>query len=242
MPIKFRFQVESAKSAFLGTIAYPLYAALLEQIPKELASSIHEAQSAPISQYFYNNCWYVSLLEDKIAEELSSVLEKLTEIHLRGEKLPIVLKCTGRQEITAETLLNGASPAYLCLSLRTPTAFKSGGFYQILPEQRFILQSAMNKWNNCFGECPIEDEDGGLGLDAMAAGLIYKKISLQSRNFKLKGTEIPGTTGNIIMENRLEGFHHVLANALLQFSGFAGIGIKTALGMGGAAVLPTEKV
>ena len=38
---------------------------------------------------------------------------------------------------------------------------------------------------------------------------------------------------NIVLENKSEGFHRLLTDALLQFSAYAGVGVKTTLGMGG---------
>ena len=35
------------------------------------------------------------------------------------------------------------------------------------------------------------------------------------------------------LDNRLSGFHRELVGALLTFAGYAGVGIKTSLGMGG---------
>lgn len=240
MLLRYCFHLKNTESIFHENIAYPMYAALLEQIPEESADSIHGAQCAPISQYLYNNYWYVCISGNQNVEKIAPVLDKMTGIYLRCKNMTIEMECIKRQKVTTEMLLQTAVPSHLILSLRTPTAFKSGGCYQILPEQRFILQSMINKWNCCFNECPIEDTEDSAGLNAMAAGLVYKKINIHSYDFKLKGIEIPGTIGTLTIENRLEGFHRILANALLQFADYAGIGIKTALGMGGAAVLTAD--
>lgn len=44
--------------------------------------------------------------------------------------------------------------------------------------------------------------------------------------------------GDLTLENRLGGFHRELAEALLSFADFAGVGIKTTLGMGGVEHIP----
>lgn len=67
----------------------------------------------------------------------------------------------------------------------------------------------------------------------MAASLLCKQLSLNSHGYRLKGHFIPGLCGELTIENRAEGFHRQLLNALLLFSEFSGIGIKTSLGMGG---------
>ena len=114
----------------------------------------------------------------------------------------------------------------------TPTCFKSVGQYLPLPTTRLIVQSLMKKWNGCISECPIEDEDGQ-GMETLAAGLRPRDFQLRSRTYYLKGNSIPGFVGELTLENRLNGFHRELADALLLFADFAGIGIKTTLGMGG---------
>ena len=49
----------------------------------------------------------------------------------------------------------------------------------------------------------------------------------------MKGNCIYGFGGHLNIKNNMTGFHKELADALLLFSQYSGIGIKTALGMGG---------
>ena len=90
----------------------------------------------------------------------------------------------------------------------------------------------MKKWNGCLPECPIEDEDGE-GLETMACGLRCRRFQLRNQMYYLKGNSIPGFVGELTIENRLNGFHRQLADALLLFSAYSGVGVKTTLGMGG---------
>ena len=118
------------------------------------------------------------------------------------------------------------------LRFQTPTAFKSRGQYVNLPTTRLLIQSLVQKWNGSFLDCPIEDEDGQ-GVETLAAGLRWRGFQLRDQTYRLKGSAIPGFVGRAVVENRLSGFHRQLADALLLFSGYSGVGIKTALGMGG---------
>ncbi len=104
--------------------------------------------------------------------------------------------------------------------------------YRDLPTTRLIVQSLIRKWNGCFPEYHIDDTDGQ-GMDALAVGLLCQRFRLCNQTFYLKGNAIPGFVGTTILENHLHGFHRLLADTLLYFSGYAGVGIKTALGMGG---------
>lgn len=237
MLLQYRFQAQGAAAQLPETAAYPLYAALLKQAPLVGAKKIHGKQTAQVSQYFRDGCWHVSLLGRQAAEALAPTLDGLSGLELRRERLFAQLRLIGCRTLTADELLRTEPCGTMLLRLRTPTAFKSGGFYRLLPTQRLLLQSAMLKWNVCFPDYVIEDEDEG--LEALASGLIYRHVSLESRDFRLKGMAIPGAVGELTVENRLDGFHRILANALLHFADCSGFGIKTALGMGGTTVLPT---
>lgn len=230
---QYRFMLESSMPF---QAAYPMYAALLERAPKSFAEQVHSGNVTPISQYVWQNTWNVSLIGAPAIAALFPVLDDLESLFLR--KLGREVSFTGKKVFVVnnvEELLLSEVRGTMRLYLRTPTAFKSSGTYQLLPTQRLILQSLILKWNGCFANvCPIEDE--GEGLEAMAAGLVYHNVRLETQTYPMKHTTIPGVTGTLELENRLSGFHRQLAAALLKFGAYAGIGIKTTLGMGGLMV------
>lgn len=219
-----------------ATAAYPLYAAMLERAPREFAARLHESTVTPVSQYLRGDLWQVSLFGAGSIETLSPILEGLDEVFLRRDRTRVTLEQAGFRRIdSVDDLLEHPVLDRGSLSFRTPTAFKSAGVYQLLPTQRLVLQSLILKWNGCFGDvCPIEDDGGG--LEALAEGLCYRSLRLDSTEFAMKHTRIPGVLGQIAFENRLSGFHKQLANALLAFGTYSGVGIKTTLGMGGLEI------
>lgn len=219
-----------------ATAAYPLYAAMLERAPREFAARLHESTVTPVSQYVRGDLWQVSLFGAGSIETLSPILEGLDEVFLRRYRTRVTLEQAGFRRIdSVDDLLEHPVWDRGSLSFRTPTAFKSAGVYQLLPTQRLVLQSLILKWNGCFGDvCPIEDDGGG--LEALAEGLCYRSLRLDSTEFAMKHTRIPGVLGQIAFENRLSGFHKQLANALLAFGTYSGVGIKTTLGMGGLEI------
>ena len=219
-----------------ATAAYPLYAAMLERAPREFAARLHESTVTPVSQYVRGDLWQVSLFGAGSIETLSPILEGLDEVFLRRDRTRVTLEQAGFRRIdSVNDLLERPVWDRGSLSFRTPTAFKSAGVYQLLPTQRLVLQSLILKWNGCFGDvCPIEDDGGG--LEALAEGLCYRSLRLDSTEFAMKHTRIPGVLGQIAFENRLSGFHKQLANALLAFGTYSGVGIKTTLGMGGLEI------
>ena len=219
--------------------AYRLYAALLAMGTEQFGDMVHRDGITPISQHLERDrnglVWCVSLFGQQAADTLGEVLERHNRFYLKKGNIVLAVTDRIRQPIPdIEQLLQlgeGYSGRHR-LDFQTPAAFKTGGRYCCIPNQRLILQNLFKQWNGCFPECPIEDEDGE-GIDSMAQGLECSGFQLRSQTYYLKGNSIPGFTGWMTMENRLTGFHRQLADALLIFSGYTGIGIKTTLGMGG---------
>ena len=56
---------------------------------------------------------------------------------------------------------------------------------------------------------------------------------MSSAYFRLKGAAIPAFRGKLYLSTKLSQPMYTLLQTLLQFSEYSGIGIKTALGMGG---------
>lgn len=213
--------------------AYALYSALLAGMPPSAAQAIHDSPHSPICQYVHGNQWYLSVLAEQYTIPVSHAIQAMKEIPLhRFRKTVHIIKLTERSIDSAEDLLESALPNVVTLRLQTPTAFKSANQYQLLPTQQLIVHSLIQRWNACFyEECPIEDEGGG--MEALSAGLQYRHIQLSTEDYQIKSISIPGAVGSIQIHNHLTGFHRQMADALLQFGTYSGIGIKTRLGMGG---------
>lgn len=218
---------------------YRLYAALLEQVGEPFGSIAHRDAVTPLSQFLTigkdSVTWTVNLLGAESERSLSLLLEQQRSIWLEKDRVRLdVTDCRADVLRDVEELFTRAArqEGYHVLRVQTPAAFKSQGEYLNLPTSRLLIQSLIRKWNGCFPDCPIEDEDGQ-GMEAVAAGLRCRRFQLWDQSYHLKGNTISGFVGELTLENRLTGFHRELADVLLLFSGYAGIGIKTALGMGG---------
>ena len=217
---------------------YHFYAALLSLLPRDTGDRIHGSGVTPFSSYVTaqgsNVHWQISLLGQESEEILSPVLEQQERYFLRRENQSLRVMEMRKQQIrSVEELL--ALPEHRVFNLHfvTPTAFKSENQYINLPSVSLIMHNLLKKWNGCFAEeCPIEDEDGE-GIEQITAGLRLADYRLSSSGYFLKGQTIPGFTGEAVLKCRLDGFHFTAANLLLHFAPYAGIGIKTALGMGG---------
>lgn len=229
---------EVPEHALYSNSAYRLYAYLLEQLPPDEAEFIHEGQGTQICQNLLwqrdegNYLWTVNILADEIARLLCPVLDTLKQVSIEKVTFPIIGKTC--RKLTVDMLLaHDISANRASLSFCTPTAFKQSGRYTIFPQERLILQSLLLRWNEAFPTCPLEDQDA---FEAMLAGIHIVDYQLRTTRFLLKGIRIPGFTGSCVLDARLAPPLLSLWNTLLYFSEFAGIGIKTGIGMGGVQV------
>ena len=222
-----------------------LYAALLEQLPSEVAELCHRPEMTPLCQHFLPGqvgqpaSWTVTLLTGEAEQAFSPLLEHCAQLPIRALSCLLTLQLTGREFIPSpEAFLDRAAalrdrPA-AGLQLVTPTAFKSGGSYQILPSVHQILQNLAKRWTLTAPSYPISDPDA---LAMMEERIWIRDYRLQSQRYDLKGQRIPGFTGTLWLQHRLPAPLLELWKALLLFSDFGGLGIKTALGMGGVVLL-----
>ena len=218
--------------------AYDLYAFLLSLAPQSFAAEAHSGSMTPLSQYLEIDgglCWVVNLIGKRGIGSLSDKLESLDEIHLKHNQLEFSVAEKTLQSIDdLETLLalGDKNSGIHSIDFRSPAAFKSGGKYVNMPSARLIVRNLIKRWNDCLPEALIEDEDGQ-GIDAITDGLAIESFSIKSATYNIKGNLIPSFTGSLEIKNNLSGFQRRLANSLLIFSEYSGIGIKTSLGLGG---------
>lgn len=234
MPIeRYRLQFDCPES-LAAPLAYALYAELLRRGPAAFGEQVHQTAFTPVAHHLDGTCWQVSLLGQTAIDALAPVLQQAESFRLDKHRLTLPVAACVCDRIDAPDDFFAQPLRRARLQFVSPTAFKSNGAYQLLPTQRLLLQSLILRWNGCFPDCPIEDDGGG--LERLAAGLLYTDISLTTKAYRIKGQNIPGIVGQISVENTLPDFHGALCSALLQFAPYAGIGIKTGLGMGGVAL------
>lgn len=222
-----------------SNFAYYLYAILLENCPNSFATEIHNTGFTPISHKLLIKddkiLWKVTLFNDAISI-LGDVLLNKKEWFIKKENIvlsTVDVQCT---TITADDLFKYKYDS-IKLNFVTTTAFKSQDIIHNIPSNHFIFQSLFKKWNMAFPEAIIEDDDQE-GIETIARHMIIKNFILKDSTYRLKGQSIKGFQGNLLLtpHNKMDNFHKELAFALLLFSEYSGIGIKTAMGMGGITV------
>ncbi len=116
------------------------------------------------------------------------------------------------------------------LQFTTPTAFAQGGITLPLPIPPLMFRSWLERWNNF---APVY-----LGGDELIAYLsnavLLKHHNIKTRSWQLQRGYVNGFVGDVTLQifNRADPLLANVANLLIQYSQFAGTGIKTRLGMG----------
>lgn len=222
--------------------AYAIYSCLLSLLPEEYVEQLHEQRETPISQCLYkekaDTLWRISLLDDTAVSVVSPILSSLDSLSLAIGKID--LDKLQEKAFSAEELIGTAraieSDRYFSLCFLSPTAFKQGGRYTVLPEKELILQSLMKKWNAAFPSYPLEDADA---FQMLAEGIRISDFNLRTTRFSLKDNKIPGFIGTMSLDTHLSAPLLEIWKLLISFAPYSGLGIKTALGMGGIKLFTT---
>lgn len=242
MICRYRLKLKLQEGRIPQFWAYRLYAWLLTKLPEEQAQNLHEQEKRTLSQYLDHEIWYVTLFGEETIEAVTPVLEAAREIDLHTDRITI-LECTCDRVDGAQFFLHAGKQI---LSKRTelqiisPMSFKQSGRYTIFPKEELLIQSLLTRWNEVFPEFLLNDPEME---EVLLQGIHIVDYSLRTSRYQLKNSAIPSFYGKIFLEVRLPVVLQELWNALLCFSCYSGIGMKTTLGMGGVQIsaFPKER-
>ncbi len=238
MIVQYRYLLKGEDQTLDATLAYPLYAWMLSKVDAAVGEEMHAQGIKPVSQAVYRSdaaaplCWTVSLLTQEAVQAFGPVLDaaEYAELH-RGrvslEKKSVETIESPQQLIHRAEALRGQNR--YPLRILSPASFKQAGRYVIYPQEQLILQSLIQRWGLSFPEMPLDDPDA---FRLLSQGVRIADYSLRTLRHPLKQTRIPSFIGRIVTEVHLPAPMADIWNALYCFAPYAGIGIKTALGMG----------
>ena len=215
--------------------------ALMEILDSESTKMLHVDGLRPYSQFLYFDknknlpIWRVNSLNDWAYEKISVPLTRQRQIFLRHKNYRVdllehkIIAAESYSDIAAR-FMNESAQIYkgVDLNFLTTASFKRDGQYIIFPELYLIIQSLLNRWNKFSENFPIEDD-----VSKMLANFCrVKEYDLRTQNFLLEHQKINGFCGK--MSIKFEGNRIVnnLLGMLFEYANYAGIGIKTTLGMG----------
>lgn len=133
------------------------------------------------------------------------------------------------QQLFAKHYINMSPNRFVSFDFLSPTAFKSNGTYINIPTPRLIFSGLAKRYD---GTCQIHDALYEALFSEIEQNITIFSYYLRSTVFHLEGVHIPSFQGSITL--RVTGNETFLSyiNMLAEYASYAGIGIKTALGMG----------
>lgn len=238
MIYQYHIDFHSSRDQTPWHIAYALYAELMQAAQRADAAAIHEAPGLrPLSQYVEQSQpqalrWTVNLMGEQTADRLDEALHAIDQVKAWGlvelNRKNIQCRQISLTDLQAQCLGDECRP--LQLQLITPCSFRSEGSYVDFPSVRLIIRSLATRWSHCFDQLPLNDEDA---LRLLCEGIRIGNYHLKSASYRMKDTHIPGFRGELCLIPRLSPPMQQLYKLLMAFAPYSGLGIKTALGMGG---------
>lgn len=226
-----------------------MHGALMELLTPEIADRLHEISLRPFSQYVLslNNRsieWHIGLWDDEISAAIKQAVMAVPFIDIKHIGIRLNIETSEINGQSEKEFLSGFFTEEIpCrryeLEFITPCTHKSGGRYVIFPTPELIIQSLYMRYCAFSQEFSIDDAET---MAQLAANLRIVRYSLHSAQYNLEGANITGYVGKITFS--IHGPEQLvrLAGMLLSFAEYAGVGIKTSLGMGGCRVRKIPKL
>lgn len=225
------------------SIGSVLHGVLMEFVGTDYAGQLHEAGLRPYSQYIYFDkdrkqyIWRLSAVTaDAINRIVRPMLEMPEKIFLKQKhghlyiKDRTILEKTSYEDLIYKFWNSDSFYTQAKFQYMSTTSFKVDKQYTIFPEAFRIYRYLLRQWNQ-FSTFGMLDTDSL--LETLESGVYIRDYNLRMGIYGLEGVTIRGFRGQVIMQfKRNVALQRVLA-LLSYYSQFTGIGIKTALGMGG---------
>jgi CRISPR-associated endoribonuclease Cas6 len=239
--IKLECQSKESPNCFWG---YNLYGALMQKLTPDTVDYLHVSGMSPLSQYITIDktgniiTWHVTVVGD-INQQIEDVLYLTKEYHL--ERHDAFIKVSDYAKVSEISKLDFAKmylhekpfSRRIRINTFTPVSFKSDGEYALFPSVEHIYKSAVQKWNAFNRNVTVEDDTTLKQLIESTQIVSYR---LNSFYYQIKGVKIPSFYGEMTLFIKGPEALVRLANLLLNYLNFSGLGIKCALGMGGIKI------
>ncbi len=236
---KLTMTVKPTKEDYILTVrnASLTHGVLMELIDENYAARMHEDGLRPYSQRLYrdkkNTYWQICALTEEADENIIDKLKTVDNFCIKNKALEVNIISKDYETLDEKKLVkdfyNADSLPKIKIRFITPCAFKQNGTYTFYPDIRCIYQSLMNRWNYLSDNEVMADADL---LDELTRATKITEYNLRSTGFCLERVVVPSFVGDIIISIRGTQTLINFANMLLRFGEYAGIGIKTSIGMG----------
>lgn len=227
---------------------------LIKSLPADVADLLHQSQLRPFSQYVakgpdeHQLIWNIGLWDEVIANHIVQTVMPLGTIDLEQKGITLDVMGVQRSSISERDYFGqyfGSDDPCRRYEIEfiTPCTHKQNGSYVLFPSPELMVNSLSSRCCAFMQDVSLDDP---MAMEQVAGNLRIVRYSLRSGVYYLENTKITGFLGRLILT--LSGPDQLarLTGALLSFAEYSGLGIKTALGMGGVVVrrispLLTEK-
>lgn len=225
---------------------YALYGMLVQRAEPAYIAVLHQRNETPISQYLEvlpgatEAIWHVNLLGEEAIQYFGAVLKRNqtfpaehhhTELRILEQKWG---EPVSEQQFCQTYLTASSASRQHKLELITPVGFKSQEQYQIFPTVELILKSLWRSWQGYSQKLKLEGDDV---RDQLIQYTQIQAYQLKSTRYPVKGNRIPAFKGNLMLSVHGPEPLTRLVHMLVAFGEYSGLGMKTALGMGGYHLL-----
>lgn len=234
-------------NASISTFGPMLQSVLLSHASNAYAKKLHESAFHPYSQHCYKDAdgeivWQINALSAEAHEQLINPIRKVEAFTLRNISTSFNVQehaCKTFDISSLLELLGGNTSPTFRMNFITPTAFKSKGNYVIVPSVRLLFQNLLMRYNQIYAQ---DSEIDAETVPYIASNTIITSYNLRSRYFSRtmsKTDKIPAFVGSLTLRVNGPKTLRGLVCMLLTFAQVSGVGIKTAMGMGGFQMLET---
>lgn len=217
-----------------------LQGVLMEHIDTAYARLLHQLPFNPYSQYCSkdsdgNLVWHINALTDEAAAYIIEPMRTIDSITVRSRKLTLEPLKSTLETLDLKGLLDvirQEGDRKQKVRFVTPTAFKSQGDYVFMPSVRHMFQNLLMHYSQVY--------EGSKEVDADTVAYINQHVKITSYNLRSQyfayasgeGKRIPAFIGTLTLSIGGPVTMVGLVRMLLKFGEYAGVGVKTSMGMG----------
>ena len=244
--ITVKFETDLPIHQSMGSVFHGI---IMQYIDTDYATELHRSQVHPYRQFVFfddksqSYIWRIITFSYTCETQIRFMLESLpNKVFVRQKQLYLGIVTMSisstSHDALCELLLgpNLDDPAdiqEIQINFKTCTSFKSQDAYQPFPDLERIFQSLLKRWN-AFSETYTFTAPGLAKELCQATTLVDYRI--QFKPYRVERTQIPAFIGYYTVRFKKNHSLAPLAMLLLFYSQFTGVGIKTALGMGGIQI------
>ena len=215
------------------------HGALISELDREWAEKMHEQQVHPYSQYLLvkegKPYWRLAALTEEVFCHILQPMMRKGSLFLEQKGYEVglgdfhMVKQDSFQGLEERFWTGTDKVHHIDMEFLTSASFKKNGEYMIFPELPLVFNNLIRKWNVYSDSMVLGEERLG---NKLAESMCITDYRLHTHPFSVEGRRIRAFRGSIRLGLFKDDITCRMASMLAAFADYAGIGIKTAMGMG----------